>query len=454
MLRKTRTLVKPFQTLQHGTRKAASFRHHGLKLLSLIAVIASMYACLSINGRKSNIVDFPQESGSVKMEEKQTGDDSKDDIGKGTVEGDMGVMKESKGDGTSGDTTKNADVYHEKVSLVEDAKPKNENGPKTHTWKDWPAVAYEEVGHDLVMKGDTFFNHAREHYFTKNAEGKTLMDEFMEFYINRPDKINLCGIRINHAMAIFLTVRQIQPSLVVESGVNAGQSTYFIRAASNTTKIFAIDPEDKPICRQGNRWIDSSELTTYFIGENFVDLIDLDWKGMIEKKEVDPESTLVYLDDHQHAYSRIKAVTEHGIQHVMSEDNYKVGEGSNPIDRRSSPKQIFSLRQNNEEKESVRLFFDNHVKTYVEFPILVPPIMAKEWTEPKKSAGAFMHAADKNEDIVAPILRPDLDEDDLKLYKDIVAKLDYDPSLKDKESYMEFMNYCQIAYLKLSPETS
>jgi len=438
---------KPCQTLQHGIRKAASF-WHGLKLISLIAVIASIHASLP------NRVSVPQESGSVKMEEKQTGDDSKDDIGKVPVEGDMGVMKESKGDGTSGYTTKNAGAYHENIPVAEDAKPKNENGPKTHTWKDWPAVAYEEVGHDLVMKGDTFFNHAREHYFTKNSEGKTLMDEFMEFYINRPDKINLCGIRINHAMALFLAVRQIQPSLVVESGVNAGQSTYFIRAASNTTKIFAIDPEDKPICRQGNRWIDSSELTTYFIGENFVDLIDLDWKGMIEKKEVDPESTLVYLDDHQHAYSRIKAVTEHGIQHVMSEDNYKVGEGSNPIDRRSSPKQIFSLRQNNEEKESVRLFFDNHVKTYAEFPILVPPIMAKEWTEPKKAAGAFMHAADKNEDIVAPILRPDLDEDDLKLYKDIVAKLDYDPSLKDKESYMEFMNYCQIAYLKLSPETS
>lgn len=64
-----------------------------------------------------------------------------------------------------------------------------------------------------------------------------------------------------------------------------------------------------------------------------------------------------------------------------------------------------------------------------------------------------MVAGDKNEDIVHPILRPDLDENDMKLYKDIAAKLGYDPSLKDRESYLQFMNYNQIAYLELSPLT-
>ena len=64
-----------------------------------------------------------------------------------------------------------------------------------------------------------------------------------------------------------------------------------------------------------------------------------------------------------------------------------------------------------------------------------------------------MVAGDKNEDIVHPILRPDLDENDMKLYKDIAAKLGYDPSLKETESYLQFMNYNQIAYLELSPLT-
>ena len=200
--------------------------------------------------------------------------------------------------------------------------------PKTHSWKDWPAIAHKEVGHPLVMKGDAFFNHAREHFFTQDKDGKTLMDEFLEVYSNRPDKTNMCGIRINHAMALYLGVKKLQPTLVVESGVNAGQSTYFIRAASKTTKIFAIDPLDKPICNQADRWMDSSQLTTYYTGEKFVDIVDLDWKGMIKKNEVDPQTTLVFIDDHMHVYDRMMTLMEHGIRHVISEDNYKAGEGS------------------------------------------------------------------------------------------------------------------------------
>ena len=201
-------------------------------------------------------------------------------------------------------------------------------GPRNFTWYRWPAVAYEEVGHPLVTKGDTFFHHAREHFFAPRADGTTLMDDFLAVYAARPDKTNLCGIRVNHAMALFLGVRRLRPSLVVESGVNAGQSTYFIRAASNTTRIFAIDPLEKPICNQQERWIDASGLTTYFTGETFVDLVDLDWKGMIERKEVDPARTLVFLDDHLHVYDRIQAMMQHGIRHFICEDNYKAGEGA------------------------------------------------------------------------------------------------------------------------------
>jgi hypothetical protein len=204
-------------------------------------------------------------------------------------------------------------------------------------WDNWPAIAYEEVQHALVTKGDSFFNQARELYYQKkqqpnnnnndDKQQQTLMDEFLKVYKNRPDQTNLCGIRINHALALFLAVKQINPTLVVESGVNAGVSTYIIRAASPTTKIFAIDPLAKPICGQGKRWVDPSDLTTNYWGDNFTDLLDLDWKGMIAKKEVDPASTLVFLDDHLHTYNRIAGIRKFGLRHVVVEDNYKLGEG-------------------------------------------------------------------------------------------------------------------------------
>lgn len=206
-----------------------------------------------------------------------------------------------------------------------------EHDAHTRQWDNWPAVAHEESGHPLVAKGDSFFNHARALYFHKDENGKTLMDKFLEIYKNRPDPINMCGIRINHAMALFLAVKQIKPSLVVESGVNAGVSTYFIRAASDTTKIFAIDPLEKPICGKKERWVDSSDKTTYYTGDNFVDLMDLDWKGMVSKKDIDPEKTLVFIDDHLHAFQRVAGVMKYGVRHIVVEDNYKLNEGENVL---------------------------------------------------------------------------------------------------------------------------
>ena len=60
-----------------------------------------------------------------------------------------------------------------------------------------------------------------------------------------------------------------------------------------------------------------------------------------------------------------------------------------------------------------------------------------------------MVAADKNEDIVHPILRPDTNEEDMAMYKHIAKEVGIDPLCKDKDSYMQFMNYNQITYIEL-----
>jgi hypothetical protein len=126
----------------------------------------------------------------------------------------------------------------------------------TSTVADWPGIPVEELGHPLVK--------------------------------------NLCGIRINHAYALFLSVKFFQPTTIIESGVNAGQSTYFMRAASPTARIYAIDPLDKPICGQEKRWIDEKN-AVYYTGDNFQDIGDIDWGSKIRAGEVDPDKTLVGL---------------------------------------------------------------------------------------------------------------------------------------------------------------
>ena len=119
------------------------------------------------------------------------------------------------------------------------------------TINDWPGIPVEEIGHELVRKGTNFVVDTRKLFLEH-------LDEFLSIYEARPDKINLCGIRINHAYALFLTVKVIQPTSIIESGVNAGQSTYFMRAASPDAHIYPIDPLDTPICGQPVRWIDSA----------------------------------------------------------------------------------------------------------------------------------------------------------------------------------------------------
>ena len=116
-------------------------------------------------------------------------------------------------------------------------------------------------------------------------------------------------------------------------------------------------------------------------------------------------------------------------------------------DKKSTPKQMFYGSQ--WEKEGNWLF--NNMVAYAEFPPIVPPIMAKAYQGDRKKAGGFMIAADDNNDIMHPMLRPDLSQEDLKIYEDIAKVLGIDPSLKDSDSYMQFMNYNQICHLELLP---
>jgi hypothetical protein len=114
-------------------------------------------------------------------------------------------------------------------------------------------------------------------------------------------------------------------------------------------------------------------------------------------------------------------------------------------DKISTPKQMFYGKM--WEKEGNWLL--NNLVAYAEFPPIVPPIMASASTQPRKKAGGFMHAADDNKDIVHPMLRPDLSQDDMKTYTEIATAFGIDPTLKDKNSYMQFMNYNQICHLEL-----
>jgi hypothetical protein len=154
----------------------------------------------------------------------------------------------------------------------------------------------------------------------------------------------------------------------------------------------------------------------------------------------------VFLDDHLKVFHRFVALMKNGFRHVLLEDNYKRKEGGTRADLAGwTPKQML-LRIDDDSK-----FLWNNLVTYAEFPPLVAPILAKANPKPRKAAGGFLHPDDTNEDIVAPILRAESNQDDKLLYEKICKELELDPLLLDNDSYMQVMNYNQFTYFELLP---
>jgi len=305
---------------------------------------------------------------------------------------------------------------------------------------DWEGIPAEEPGHPLVAKGYVDFIDNAGSLFLEDY-----LEEFLTVYENRPDKVNLCGMRINHSYALFLAIKALQPASIIENGVNAGHSTYIMRAASPDVKIYAIDPLVEPICGQKQRWMDTVK-SEYFTGDAFLDFTEIDWKSKIQSGEIDPQTTMVLLDDHQDPSTRYPTILKYGFRHILFEDNYKYGKGATRQDKAGwLPKQLFHL----DNKES--RFYFQITKRYAEFPPLVPPVVSSQSSFPYQGKGGFMHVSDDPKTLVAPLLRPDLSPQDKTKYEYICQRLGLDPTLADEESYFQIMCYNQFAYMEMSP---
>ena len=83
--------------------------------------------------------------------------------------------------------------------------------------------------------------------FRKNPflyEREELIDsfkKFLEIYENRPFKSNFGGMQLAHCFALYIFLKKVKPSLIVESGVLRGQGTWLIENICPTSEIICID---------------------------------------------------------------------------------------------------------------------------------------------------------------------------------------------------------------------
>ena len=132
--------------------------------------------------------------------------------------------------------------------------------------------------------------------------------EFLPFWDERPFKPNPGGMEINHSWATWFILRTLRPTVVVESGVFRGHSTWLIENTLPDCSLFSFDPH------LGRR----KYVSKYAVYCEH-DLVLYDWTA------IPKDHSLVFLDDHQDALARLKDLYWLGFKRIIFEDVYPLG---------------------------------------------------------------------------------------------------------------------------------
>jgi len=207
---------------------------------------------------------------------------------------------------------------------------------------------------------------------------------FAEMYRNRPLYKNVGGVDVNHAFALWFSVRQTKPKYIIESGANLGGSTYLLRQAAPEAMIFSLDPREEGWDMRGPGQLhfhDDNPKTVYFRAGRFKDFAEMDWDSLIPRDERD--RAFVMLDDHMSSVRRSREMLEKGFLHLWYDDNWINGDtySFNLLCSPREPadgdkvlmKDVFGRKTKSitlqEHSENVA-WLQQHTEAYFEFPAL------------------------------------------------------------------------------------
>ena len=129
--------------------------------------------------------------------------------------------------------------------------------------------------------------------------------EFSNLYKQRPIEVNKGGMRSSHMFQAWFALKKLNPKVIIESGVWYGQGTWFFENACPNAELFCIDINL-------NRIRYRSDKAKYF----YSDFSTIDWSTLPK------DETVLFCDDHQNSYERVKTAKWFGFKHLIIEDNY------------------------------------------------------------------------------------------------------------------------------------
>lgn len=233
-----------------------------------------------------------------------------------------------------------------------------------------------------------------EKQFKKKWDREDLLnhlDEFYKIYNERPIKDNNGGMKSPHMFSAWYIVKKLKPKYIIESGVWKGLGTWFFENASPESKIISIDPSP-------NFRVYTSPNVEY----RTTDFLLTDW-DFLPKDE-----TLIFFDDHQNFFERLKHCKMLGFKKVMTEDNYPYQQGDcyTPKKILSSKDYVIDLngvKTWHEKKDEDLKYFEDNVLIYQEMPPIFKDDLTRwgdKWDENYPTPNPLM---DKNNKETYPI---------------------------------------------------
>ena len=143
----------------------------------------------------------------------------------------------------------------------------------------------------------------------KISELEEEIQNFSKIYKRRPIKENIHGMRFQHMLITYFILKKIKPSMVIESGVFKGQSTWLIERTLPNCKILSIDID-----------LSKREYISKRAEYSNIDFKDQNFSNI-------PNDTLVFFDDHVNHFERLQQAKFFNIKNIILEDNYEINEG-------------------------------------------------------------------------------------------------------------------------------
>ena len=136
------------------------------------------------------------------------------------------------------------------------------------------------------------------------------LPEFLRLYDLRPIFDNTGGMQLNHSYACYCLLKLLSPSVIIESGVWKGASTWLLESVLPDAKLFCLDP-----------FLSNIQYKASGAHYRITDFLDCDWSN------VDTHDSLCIFDDHQSSLHRCLHMKWWGFKYALFEDNYPTGQG-------------------------------------------------------------------------------------------------------------------------------